>query len=100
MRTLRKILIAKAAAGAALAAAIGGAFWLHAHGYTGGDLRFALEKPSEPRFTWTSVDKKHWQVVTATPLEALDVTDKREANNAGCAAGMVRVKGAHRTGDV
>src|SRR5207302_1178993 len=100
VRTLRRILIAKAAAGVAITLAFGGAWWLRAHGLTAGDLRFALKKTSEPRFSWSSVDHKHWQVVAATPNEAVDVTDAREANGGGCAAGMVRVKGAQRTGDV
>jgi len=100
VKSLRRILVVKAAAGAALAIAFGGAWWLRAHGYTAGDFRLAFEKQSDPRYTWTSVDKKHWQVVSTTPLEGLDVTDAREGNNAGCAPGMVRVKGAHRHGDV
>jgi hypothetical protein len=93
-------LLVKAAAGAALAFAFGGAWYARAHGWTTIDMRFALEKKSEPRFTWTSVDKKHWQVVSATPVEKVDATDTREGNNAGCPGGMVRVKGKHRQGDV
>lgn len=46
-----------------------------------------------PRFEWKSIDKKHWQAVSATPSEATDVTDAREGNRGSCPPGMVDVVG-------
>ncbi len=74
---------------------------MRANGIELDDLRFAATKgTTEPRFTWASVDKLHWQVVSTSPIEDLAAIDAREADAAGCPAGMVRVKGGARQGDV
>ncbi len=102
---LRGVLLAKAGAGIALTCAFMGGWWLRAHGLSVADFQNDLTRGSEPRFQWRSVDKKHWQALgrvgePAPAGEPTDVTDAREANGAGCAAGMVRVKGSYRTGEV
>ena len=53
---------------------------------------FALQG-SSPRFEWKSIDKKHWQAVSATRAEATEVTDAREGNRGSCPPGMVDVAG-------
>ncbi|MBX3188447.1 MAG: SUMF1/EgtB/PvdO family nonheme iron enzyme [Labilithrix sp.] len=106
-KSLRRILIAKAAAFAALSAlGVYGAWWLRAQGLTIGEATTELRRGEDPRYDWRSVDKKHWQALSpitrlegSPPLpseEASEITDAREANGAGCASGMVRVKGNHR----
>lgn len=104
---LRGVLLAKAGAGIALTLAFVAGWWLRAHGLSVVDFQNDLKRGSEPRFQWRSVDKKHWQALgrvgvdPTTPVgEAADVTDTREANGAGCSAGMVRVKGKYRMGEV
>jgi len=104
---LRGVLLAKAGAGIALTLAFVAGWWLRAHGLSVVDFQNDLKRGSEPRFQWRSVDKKHWQALgrvgvdpTAPVGEAADVTDTREANGAGCSAGMVRVKGSYRMGEV
>lgn len=49
-----------------------------------------------PRFEWKSIDKKHWQAVSATPTEETEVTDAREGNRGLCPAGMVDVAGKYK----
>ncbi len=62
------------------------------------------EADRESRYAWRSVQKKHWQAVgpaaggATTSDEAPETTDLREANSAGCLAGMVRVHGNYRVG--
>ena len=104
---LRWVLLAKAGAGIALTIAFAGGWWLRAHGLSLAELQNDLRKGSEPRFQWRSVDKKHWQALgsvgasgPAPTGEATEVTDAREANGAGCDAGMVRVSGSYRLGEV
>ncbi|HEY8075904.1 MAG TPA: SUMF1/EgtB/PvdO family nonheme iron enzyme [Labilithrix sp.] len=97
---LRAVLIAQAAAFLAVAASLSFAWWLRAHGLELGDLRYEMRRPQEARFSWTSVDKLHWQVVSSSPIEDLALVDAREGDSAGCGAGMVRVKGGLRQGDV
>jgi hypothetical protein len=105
--------LAKAGAGAALVAlilAFGGAWWLRGRRVALVEQPNELRRGNEPRFLWRSVDQRHWQALGAgggsselgpprAPLaeEPTDVTDRREANGAGCAAGMVRVKGKFRS---
>jgi formylglycine-generating enzyme len=101
-RTLRRVLFAKAAAGIALTLAFGGGWYLRAHGLTLGEFQNELKRGSDARYTWKSVDKKHWQALarvgdTAPSGEELpEATDAREGNGAGCGTGMVRVKGNYR----
>jgi hypothetical protein len=118
-RALRTVRVAKALAGVALTVVFAGGWWLRAHGLSVVDFQNELRRGDEPRFVWRSVDKKHWQALgpadgananAATPnaasLTLVDVTrgeeapaltDAREKNSAGCASGMVRVKGSFRT---
>lgn len=94
---LRFILLAKAGAGVALGAGFGAAFWLQANGLTLGDLKSEMTAGGEPRFAWTSIDKKHWQPASPNGEgEAPEVTDAREGTSAGCRTGMVRVRGNYR----
>ena len=102
-RGLRWILLAKAAAGVALTLAFFGGWWLRANGVTLGEYQNELKRGNEPRFNWRSVDRKHWQALGRAGDEALlpsedrpELTDARENNAAGCATGMVRVKGQAR----
>ena len=90
---LRRILIAQAVVGVVLLAGVGAASYLRASGI---QPRFLMEPPAAPRYTWKSIDKRHWQASTATPGEETSVTDAREGNTAGCAPGMVRVAGNYR----
>lgn len=94
---LRRILLGKAAVGCVLAAGLGAGTWLRAHGLTAVDFAHELRR-TDPRFTWRSVDKRHWQALVpgGGPGEATEVTDAREQTGAGCAGGMVRVKGDYR----
>lgn len=96
--TLRWILLTKAGAGLVLTLGFFGAWWLRANGLTFDEAREELsrKKDDPPRFEWKSVDKKHWQALTLATLEPLAAIDAREGNNAGCPAGMVRVKGNFR----
>src|SRR5206468_3502598 len=89
-----------AGAGVALVGVLFGGWWMMAHGLSLGDAASELAGGGQPRFAWQSVDKRHWQVVTGSALEDLAVTDAREGNSAGCGAGMVRVSGAAKVGDV
>lgn len=75
-----------------------GGWWLRANGLTFEEAREELtrKKDDPPRFDWKSIDKKHWQAQTKGAVEPLASIDAREGNNAGCAAGMVRVKGNFR----
>jgi hypothetical protein len=104
--TLRRISIATAAAVAALGCALAMGRWMRANGLEVADLPGVADRaldirdPPRTRFTWASLDHKHWQVVSPSPLEDAALTDAREGNAAGCAAGMVRVKGGFRVGDV
>jgi hypothetical protein len=101
VRALGRIQLAKAAAGVALTGVFAFAWWMQANGLASmADLASELSHPPEKRFDWSSVDKKHWQVVTQTPPESTAVTDAREATSAGCGAGMVRVKGGFHVGGV
>ena len=104
-RALRWILLAKALAGIALTIAFGGAWWLRAHGLTIGEYGNELKHGRDPRFDWRSVDRRHWQALGRVGIETPpvsgsgeppEVTDAREGTSAGCAAGMVRVKGNYR----
>lgn len=97
------MLLAQAAAGLALTIAFAGNWWLRAKGLTVGEYEHELRRGSDPRFEWRSVDGRHWQAlgraggVPDTELtELTELTDAREGNGAGCAAGMVRVKGRYR----
>lgn len=95
---LRWILWGQAAVGCALAAGLGGGFWLRAHGLTA--LDFANEmRRDQPRFEWRSIDKKHWQAIAPGTGggERPELTDAREKTGAGCPTGMVRVQGTYRT---
>lgn len=96
--TLRWILLAKAGAGVVLTLGFFGGWWLRANGLTFEDARNELSRSKDdpPRFDWKSVDKKHWQAQTGATIEPLAAIDAREGNNAGCPAGMVRVKGSFR----
>jgi hypothetical protein len=102
-RGLRWILLAKAGAGVALTFAFAGGWWLRSEGLTLGEFQNELKRGNEPRFDWRSVDRKHWQAQgragDAFPSneEKPELTDARENNSAGCATGMVRVKGKYRT---
>ena len=103
-RSLRWILLGKAAAGVALTLAFAGGWWLRAEGLTLGEYQNELKRGSDPRFDWRSVDKKHWQALgragddsTLPNEERPELTDARENNSAGCATGMIRVKGELRT---
>jgi hypothetical protein len=93
--TLQWVLLAKAGAGIVLTLGFAAGWWLRAHGLDVGDFVTEMKQGSDPRFEWRSVDKKHWQVVTGQG-EPTAVTDAREANGAGCPAGMVRVHGNYR----
>ncbi|MBX3221693.1 MAG: SUMF1/EgtB/PvdO family nonheme iron enzyme [Labilithrix sp.] len=95
-RGLRIVLLAKALAGVALAGVLGMGYWLETRGLTAFELASELRRGDAARFEWRSVDKKHWQAVSDTPGESVEVTDAREGTSAGCPAGMVRVKGAFR----
>jgi formylglycine-generating enzyme len=101
-RTLRWVLLAKAGAGIALTLAFAGGWWLRAHGLTAVEFGNELKHRGEPRFQWRSVDRRHWQALGRAGVdapaagEAAELTDAREGNSAGCAAGMVRVKGTAR----
>jgi sulfatase modifying factor 1 len=98
-RALRRVLVAKAVAGIALTVAFGGGWWLRAHGLSLAEYQNELRRGDEPRFDWRSVDKRHWQaLVDNAPAaeEAPALTDAREKSSAGCATGMVRVKGNFR----
>ena len=108
-RTLRRVLVAKAVAGVCLTLAFAGGWWLRAHGLSLVEYQNELRRGDEPRFAWRSVDKRHWQALalvdtaahtaahTAAPTEeAPALTDAREKSSAGCATGMVRVKGSFR----
>lgn len=101
------MLLAKAGAGLALTLAFAGDWWLRAHGLTAAEYQNELKRGSDPRFAWRSVGKKHWQALGRSGVgspaggapvasEAVEITDMREANGAGCAPGMVRVKGKYR----
>lgn len=94
---LRWILLGKAAAGCVVAVGLGAGFWLRAHGLTAVDFANELRR-EEPRFEWRSIDKRHWQALVpgGGAGEAPEVTDLREKTGAGCAVGMVRVKGDYR----
>ena len=112
-RSLRWVLLAKAGVGLALTLGLAGGWWLRAHGLTLGEYGNELKRGSDPRFAWRSVEKKHWQALgraggnpggnappgtgpLAVAEELSSVTDAREGNSAGCAGGMVRVKGKFR----
>ena len=100
------MLLAKAAAGIALTLAFAAGWWLRAQGLTAGEYHNELRRGSDPRFDWRSVEKKHWQALgragvdgssnRALSEERPELTDARENNTAGCATGMVRVKGKFR----
>ena len=104
------MLLAKAGAGIALTLAFGGAWWLKAHGLTISEYQNELKRGADPRFQWRSVDRRHWQALgragsetpplsggsVSGPGELPEVTDAREGTSAGCAGGMVRVKGGYR----
>lgn len=45
------------------------------------------------RYEWKNQDKKHWQVVSAAPIESAAETDAREKTRGRCAPGMVEVEG-------
>jgi|GEM_PF-381882 len=105
-RSLRWILLAKAAAGVALTFVFAGGWYLRAEGVTLGEYQNELKRGNEPRFTWRSVDRKHWQALgraggetfpVSVSEEKPELTDARESTSAGCATGMVRVKGKYRT---
>ena len=86
------MFVAQAVVGGAIALGLGSAAYLQATGIV---PQLALVK-SAPRYTWTSVDKRHWQASSATS-EDRAITDAREVDGAGCAnAGMVRVKGRYK----
>jgi len=86
----------------ALTVAFAGGWWLRANGLTVGEYATELRRRPDPRFEWRSVDRKHWQALVRTsdgrpPAEERpELTDAREGNSAGCATGMVRVKGNYR----
>ncbi len=94
--------MAKAGAGVVLTLAFFGGWWLQANGLSLGEYQNELKRGSDPRFTWKSVDHKHWQAqarvgdVAPPASELPEATDAREGNSAGCASGMVRVKGSFR----
>jgi formylglycine-generating enzyme len=96
--TLRWVLLAKAGAGVVLTLGFFAGWWLRANGLTFDEAREELtrSKGDPPRFEWKSVDKKHWQAQSGATIEPLASIDAREGNNAGCPAGMVRVKGNFR----
>ena len=103
-RSLRGILLAKAAAGVALTLAFAGGWWLRAEGLTLGEYQNELKRGSDPRFDWRSLDHKHWQALGRAGDDSVlaneerpELTDARENNSAGCATGMIRVKGKLRT---
>ena len=102
-RSLRWILLGKAAAGVALTIVFMGGWWLRSEGLTLGEYQNELKRGNDPRFDWRSVDRRHWQALgragddaVLTNEERPDLTDARENNSAGCATGMVRVKGNSR----
>lgn len=92
-RRPRLVLLAMAALLVAL-----GAGWraLRTRGLSAYDLATELRRGDDPRFTWRSVDDKHWQIVASAPGEVAETTDAREGTSSGCPAGMVRVRGAFR----
>lgn len=94
-RTLRLTLVAAVAL--TLVAGLWARRELRSRGLSVGDIANQLRRGAEPRFTWQSVDDKHWQIVAAVPGESASVTDAREGTSAGCPAGMVHVRGAFRS---
>jgi formylglycine-generating enzyme required for sulfatase activity len=50
------------------------------------------------RFTWRSIDGRHWQIASADHEDA-SVTDAREGNRGSCPAGMVLVSGDMKVDD-
>ena len=106
-RALRAVLFAKTLAGIALTVAFAGGWWLRVHGLSVTDVPNELRRGDDPRLDWRSIDKRHWQAIgrAGAALTLADVaraeelpvlTDAREKNTAGCATGMVRVKGNYR----
>jgi hypothetical protein len=96
--TLRWILLAKAGAGVVLTCGFLVGWWLRANGLTFDEAQEELSRSSSdpPRSNWKSIDGKHWQAQTNRTPEPLAAIDAREGNSAGCAPGMVRVKGNSR----
>lgn len=94
LKSVRRLLLVGLPLGALVF--FGSRHWLRAHGLTVTELAQQLKQGQTPRYSWQSVDKKHWQIVAAAPGESAEATDAREKTNAGCPAGMVRVKGAFR----
>lgn len=93
----KTVLLAQAGVGLVVVGVIVFGLWLRKRGFTAFELADELQRGDTPRFEWTSVDKKHWQVVAASPGERPELTDAREKTSAGCPTGMVRVKGTfHR----
>ncbi len=56
---------------------------------------FQLEAQGGTKHEWKSIDKKHWQAVSADS-EPTEVTDAREANRGACAPGMIEVRGKYK----
>jgi hypothetical protein len=70
--------------------------WLRAHGLTVGELATELRRGDTARFTWRSVDRKHWQITASAIAEEAEVTDAGENTSLGCAPTMVRIAGGFR----
>ena len=68
--------------------------WMQAHGFSGEDLVSEIRRPEEPRFAWQSVDRRHWQASSLSPLEQTTTLASLEPDGEGCSLGMVRAKGA------
>lgn len=87
----------------AIASVLGGIGWMRTHRISFIEYRNALRQgDDEHRFAWQAVDRRHWQALGRAGEdgqaqgEAIELTDAREGNTAGCGPGMVRVKGAYR----
>jgi hypothetical protein len=90
-RRLAAIALAGGGALVFLGSTLAAVVYFKRHGWSG-DKAFQLEQP--PRFEWRSVEKKHWQAVSAIEEET-PVTDGREGTRGACSAGMVEVRGKH-----
>ena len=93
----RGLLVFTVLAGGAIVAGHRANHWLDTQGLTTSDFLNEISR-SEPRYEWTSIDKKHWQASASGQKETTAETDAREGTSRGCRPGMVRVKGAFREG--
>jgi len=63
---------------------------------TVGELTKELRRGDVPRFTWRSIDRKHWQITHRVADESAAPAKDAAALGVGCPSGMVRVSGAFR----